>query len=89
MSNLTVSVPGENRVSVQAAVSFIKLLYRYEQWDMFCTLSDHLLNFLSVSHRVTLYYFLSVSHNDNLSTFCLSVTKITLTLASSLYKLFV
>ncbi|CAB1315776.1 unnamed protein product, partial [Coregonus sp. 'balchen'] len=34
--------PGENKVSVDAAVKFVKLLFRYEQWDMYCILSDTL-----------------------------------------------
>uniref|UniRef100_A0A4W4DMW2 Cilia and flagella associated protein 54 n=1 Tax=Electrophorus electricus TaxID=8005 RepID=A0A4W4DMW2_ELEEL len=40
--------PGENRISVDAAVTFVKLLFRYEQWDMFCTLSDSLVTFVGL-----------------------------------------
>lgn len=43
---------GENQISVDAAVKFVKLLFRYEQWDMFCSLSDNLVTVLSVSQLV-------------------------------------
>lgn len=41
---------GENQISVDAAMKFVKLLFRYEQWDLFCSLSDNLVTVLSVSH---------------------------------------
>ncbi|XP_035384159.1 cilia- and flagella-associated protein 54 isoform X3 [Electrophorus electricus] len=44
---LELATAGENRISVDAAVTFVKLLFRYEQWDMFCTLSDSLVTVLS------------------------------------------
>lgn len=44
--------PGENKVSLDAAVKFVKLLFRYEQWDMFCILSDTLQH--TVSHNTHL-----------------------------------
>lgn len=47
--------PGENKVSLDAAVKFVKLLFRYEQWDMFCILSDTLQHtILPVSHNTPL-----------------------------------
>ncbi|KAI1882318.1 hypothetical protein AGOR_G00249440 [Albula goreensis] len=45
-SLLDLAKAGDNRVSVEAAVKFVKLLFRYEQWDTFCRLSSTLLNLL-------------------------------------------
>uniref|UniRef100_A0A673X1P8 Cilia and flagella associated protein 54 n=1 Tax=Salmo trutta TaxID=8032 RepID=A0A673X1P8_SALTR len=63
--------PGENKVSLDAAVKFVKLLFRYEQWDMFCILSDTLQHtLLPVSHNTPLLglvsynYVVSVSYTD-------------------------
>ncbi|XP_020307860.2 cilia- and flagella-associated protein 54 [Oncorhynchus kisutch] len=39
---MDMAAAGENKVSLDAAVKFVKLLFRYEQWDMFCILSDTL-----------------------------------------------
>ncbi|XP_031438460.2 cilia- and flagella-associated protein 54 [Clupea harengus] len=44
---LHVAVAGENPISVDAAVKFVKLLFRYEQWDMFKSLSGSLLSVLA------------------------------------------
>ncbi|XP_036433426.1 cilia- and flagella-associated protein 54 [Colossoma macropomum] len=38
---------GKNQISVDAAVKFVKLLFRYEQWDAFRNLSDNLMAVLS------------------------------------------
>ncbi|XP_007232340.4 cilia- and flagella-associated protein 54 isoform X1 [Astyanax mexicanus] len=38
---------GENLISVDAAVKFVKLLFTYEQWDTFCSLSKSLVTVLS------------------------------------------
>ncbi|XP_072529245.1 cilia- and flagella-associated protein 54 [Salminus brasiliensis] len=38
---------GENQISVDAAVKFVKLLFTYEQWDTFCSLSKSLVTLLS------------------------------------------
>lgn len=43
---------GKNQISVDAAVKFVKLLFRYEQWDVFCSLSNNLVTVLSVSQLV-------------------------------------
>uniref|UniRef100_A0A6Q2XGF2 Cilia and flagella associated protein 54 n=1 Tax=Esox lucius TaxID=8010 RepID=A0A6Q2XGF2_ESOLU len=40
ISILLFCFPGESKVSVDAAVKFVKLLFHYEQWEMFCILSD-------------------------------------------------
>ncbi|KAG7454748.1 hypothetical protein MATL_G00263130 [Megalops atlanticus] len=45
-SLLQLAQAGENRVSVEAAVRFVKLLFQYEQWDAFCRLSEPLLSLL-------------------------------------------
>ncbi|KAL0993745.1 hypothetical protein UPYG_G00113070 [Umbra pygmaea] len=37
---IDMAVNGENKVSVEAAMKFIKLLFSYEQWDMYSVLSD-------------------------------------------------
>ncbi|KAJ7996134.1 hypothetical protein DPEC_G00233920 [Dallia pectoralis] len=37
---MEMATAGENKVSVEAAVHFVKLLFGYEQWDMFGMLSD-------------------------------------------------
>ncbi|XP_066523856.1 cilia- and flagella-associated protein 54 isoform X2 [Hoplias malabaricus] len=44
---MEMAATGENQISVDAAVKFVKLLFRYEQWDMFCSLSDSLMAFLA------------------------------------------
>ncbi|KAI5094045.1 cilia- and flagella-associated protein 54 isoform X1 [Silurus meridionalis] len=44
---LEMAIAGENQISVDAAVKFVKLLFRYEQWDVFCSLSDNLVTVLS------------------------------------------
>ncbi|XP_076861097.1 cilia- and flagella-associated protein 54 isoform X4 [Brachyhypopomus gauderio] len=44
---LELAVAGQNQVSVDAAVTFVKLLFRCEQWDMFGTLSDSFVTVLS------------------------------------------
>lgn len=41
--------PGENKVSVSSAVSFIKLLFQYKQSDAFSRLTKEMLQVLSVS----------------------------------------
>ncbi|XP_060759219.1 cilia- and flagella-associated protein 54 [Neoarius graeffei] len=46
-SLMEMAVAGKNQISVDAAVKFVKLLFRYEQWDMFCNLSDNLVTVLS------------------------------------------
>ncbi|KAF5908404.1 cilia- and flagella-associated protein 54 [Clarias magur] len=46
-SLMEMALAGENHISVDAAVKFVKLLFRYEQWDMFCSLSDNLVTILS------------------------------------------
>lgn len=56
MSLVTMTfTPGENLISVNAAVKFVKLLFRYEQWDVFCSLSNNLVAVLSVSQLVKLF----------------------------------
>ncbi|XP_035258138.1 cilia- and flagella-associated protein 54 isoform X1 [Anguilla anguilla] len=45
-SLLDLAKAGDNRVSVEAAVKFAKLLFRYEQWDAFARLSSALLTLL-------------------------------------------
>lgn len=42
--------PGENKVSVSSALSFIKLLFQYKQSEAFSRLSKEMLQVLSVSH---------------------------------------
>ncbi|XP_019903314.2 cilia- and flagella-associated protein 54 isoform X2 [Esox lucius] len=37
---IEMAAAGESKVSVDAAVKFVKLLFHYEQWEMFCILSD-------------------------------------------------
>uniref|UniRef100_A0A8B9HR22 Cilia and flagella associated protein 54 n=1 Tax=Astyanax mexicanus TaxID=7994 RepID=A0A8B9HR22_ASTMX len=44
----------ENLISVDAAVKFVKLLFTYEQWDTFCSLSKSLVTVLSVSKLVNI-----------------------------------
>ncbi|XP_053506290.1 cilia- and flagella-associated protein 54 isoform X2 [Ictalurus furcatus] len=44
---MEMAIAGENQISVDAAVKFVKLLVRYEQWDLFCSLSDNLVTVLS------------------------------------------
>ncbi|XP_053544209.1 cilia- and flagella-associated protein 54 [Ictalurus punctatus] len=44
---MEMAIAGENQISVDAAVKFVKLLFRYEQWDLFCSLSDNLVTVLS------------------------------------------
>ncbi|KAI4876053.1 hypothetical protein NFI96_030101 [Prochilodus magdalenae] len=44
---MEMATAGENQISVDAAVKFVKLLFRYEQWDTFCSLSDNLVAVLS------------------------------------------
>ncbi|KAB5542294.1 hypothetical protein PHYPO_G00089970 [Pangasianodon hypophthalmus] len=44
---MEMAVAGENQISVDAAVKFVKLLFRYEQWDVFCSLSDNLVTVVS------------------------------------------
>lgn len=46
---------GGNQISVDAGVKFVKLLFRYEQWDMFCSLSDNLVTVLSVSGKMIFF----------------------------------
>ncbi|KAJ8249933.1 hypothetical protein COCON_G00231490 [Conger conger] len=45
-SLLDLAKAGDNRVSLEAAVKFAKLLYQYEQWDAFSRLSSALLALL-------------------------------------------
>ncbi|XP_066561432.1 cilia- and flagella-associated protein 54 isoform X1 [Amia ocellicauda] len=45
-SLLQLAVSGESGVSVEGAVRFVKLLFRYEQWEMFSSLSALLLPLL-------------------------------------------
>uniref|UniRef100_A0A8C7JC32 Uncharacterized protein n=1 Tax=Oncorhynchus kisutch TaxID=8019 RepID=A0A8C7JC32_ONCKI len=46
-----------------AAVKFVKLLFRYEQWDMFCILSDTLQHtVLPVSHNTPLLVLASYNY---------------------------
>lgn len=42
--------PGENKVSVSSALSFIKLLFQYKQSEAFSRLTKEMLQVLSVSH---------------------------------------
>lgn len=43
--------PGENKVSVSSALSFVKLLFQYKQSEAFSRLTKEMLQLLSVSHR--------------------------------------
>lgn len=42
--------PGENKVSVSSALSFVKLLFQYKQSEAFSRLSKEMLQVLSVSN---------------------------------------
>ncbi|GAA6097241.1 cilia- and flagella-associated protein 54 isoform X3 [Tachysurus ichikawai] len=44
---MEMAIAGKNQISVDAAVKFVKLLFRYEQWDVFCSLSNNLVTVLS------------------------------------------
>lgn len=43
---------GDSKISVDAAVKFVKQLFRYEQWSMFGSLSAALMSTLHVSISV-------------------------------------
>ncbi|XP_047660100.1 cilia- and flagella-associated protein 54 isoform X2 [Tachysurus fulvidraco] len=43
---MEMAIAGKNQISVDAAVKFVKLLFRYEQWDVFCSLSNNLVTVL-------------------------------------------
>ncbi|XP_063073867.1 cilia- and flagella-associated protein 54 [Engraulis encrasicolus] len=51
---LEVAVEGGNLISVSAAVRFVKLLFRYEQWDMFKYLSSHLIAVLQAKEGASI-----------------------------------
>uniref|UniRef100_A0A8V5G4H6 Uncharacterized protein n=1 Tax=Melopsittacus undulatus TaxID=13146 RepID=A0A8V5G4H6_MELUD len=50
---LQLILTGENGVSGDAAVKFIKLAYRYEKWDVFASAIEFVLNFLQAQDDPT------------------------------------
>ncbi|XP_017572344.1 cilia- and flagella-associated protein 54 [Pygocentrus nattereri] len=44
---MEMATAGKNQIPVESAVKFVKLLFRYEQWDAFRSLTDNLMAVLS------------------------------------------